>query len=511
MKKICQFCIICFIIMTMFSATYATEKNFKLNIVKESGEIKTLENNKGYISKKITKADQTAGEVTVETILSNKISDLETGKNPENTEVYIMVSENVANEDKILEQYITYIETLSKKIFEKNKKIKIGIIGIKGTISDSKEDENGNIIWGEKDEGDVPGSASNAEIVVKLTSDVNEIKTGLQNMNSSKTKFRMNLQAAVGLSLNQYSENTNKILISLFDGVPVIANGIESIIEYSGDENLESAIKERYQQIAVKNKNEILKLKEKNIEFILLRPDDTSYNRKLYSSDTGEFVTEFDGSQYVQELYGTLEKPTYGKMYSLNDENLEKITTEYIYEDVINNVQSDMKSVVIKEYFSKQILNNFEITFTDKNIDTSKLKENGYIEYKIEEIKTNDSATLQYKLKIKDINNDELIDKVISTSDKTEISYTDNTNKTITATSTSNPQIKLSKIAQNDQEQKDDKKPENSSQTDNTKEDKTIAKGKLPYTGKIIIIEIFSILCIVTIIIAIRYRKLRDI
>lgn len=45
--------------------------NYQLNIEKENAETKYLENNQGYISKKIINSNSTNGEVTVELTVSN--------------------------------------------------------------------------------------------------------------------------------------------------------------------------------------------------------------------------------------------------------------------------------------------------------------------------------------------------------------------------------------------------------------------------------------------------------
>ena len=176
----------------------------------------------------------------------------------------------------------------------------------------------------------------------------------------------------------------------------------------------------------------------------MLRPDDTSYDEKWYSSSTGELVLDFDGSPYVQEIYGTIENPTYGQMYSLNNDSLEEIVTEYIYQDILEDIRVDIKSAVIEEYFSDDILNNFDITFSDSNIDTTNLSDSNYIVWNIGDVQANKTVNLQYTLKIKDMNNEDLLNKVISTSERTELTYVNNLDEEATAISTSSPTIQLS-------------------------------------------------------------------
>ena len=227
------------------------------------------------------------------------------------------------------------IENLSNNIFRANTKTKIGIIGITGTIRDRSIDENGNMVTGEKDEGMVDGTAENSEIVVELTNNLDIIKNSLQHMNSSKNIYHNNLQAAIRLANRSYSNNVNKILISLYDGVPDIAIGVHSEVTYgwfSEYSTAEEGIKAKHENIANYTRSEIMTLKDSDISFILLRPDDTSYDETWYHTSTGEKLLDFDGSPYVQKLYGTMDNPTYGKMYSFNDTNIDTIITENIYQ-----------------------------------------------------------------------------------------------------------------------------------------------------------------------------------
>ena len=402
MKKLLSILIICFTILSMSSTVFASELNTKLEIIQQSSEVKYLENDQGYMSKTIVDSDADLGKVTIDLSLSNITNITEdTAERYDNTEILIMVSENIANDTEKLNTYISYIENLSTKVLEKSSNTQIGIVGIKGTIIDMQEDENGNMIIGENDEATVNGTEDNAEIVLAPSSNINEIKSSLQNMNSSKTKYRTNLQAAIRLANKSYSNNVNKILICLYDGVPAIAIGVCNYISYGGWSSeyatAEEAVTAKHNQIANKTISEILTLKNNNVDFILLRPDDTSYDETWYDSDSGEVILKFDGSPYVQKIYGTLEKPTYGKMYSLSNDTLEQIVTEYIYQDIMEDIRIDIKSAVINEYFSEDIIENFDITFANENVDITNLKDSNYVVWNIGNVQGNKTVSLQYK------------------------------------------------------------------------------------------------------------------
>ena len=454
LKKFISTLIIITLILGMCASVNAAQLNTKLLVNQQASETKYLENDQGFISKTIVDSNAETGEVTIELKVANVKKQIEETTRYENTEVYMMVSENIVNDNAKLAKYINDIKVLANKIFEANSNIKIGIIGIKGTINDKSLDEDGKMITGENDQGDVNGTAENAEIVVNLTNNIDVITNGIQNMNSSKTKYYVNLQAAIRLANKNYSDNTNKILISLYDNVPSIAIGVKRSVSigglFGGYSTTEEAVKAKHENIVTRTRDEILSLKKSNIEFILLRPDDTSYDETWYDKTTGEKDLEFDGSPYVKKLYGTIENPTYGKMYNFTDDNINSIITENIYQDVKNIIQSNINTVKIVDYFPSDIVDNFEFSYVGNasigTVSNGIDEENKTISWDIGTLKGNETATLRYKLKIKDMQNEELLNKVISTNEKVVLTYKDVDNKDYTVTLSSSPKIQLADI-----------------------------------------------------------------
>ena len=451
LKKIFIMFITITLLVGICGTVNATELRTTLEVIQQTSETKYLENDQGYISKKIVDSNAETGEATVDISLNNLTNNVEQQERYENTDIYIIVSENIVNDTEELESYISYIETLVTKVFEKSSNTKIGIIGMKGTIRDGELDENGNMIWGENDEGDVKGTSDNAEIVVTLTENIENIKAGLQNMNTSKISYRNNLQAAIKLANNSYSKDVNKLLISLYDGVPSIAIGEKATVTHGTSifaeyKTIEEAVIGKHEKIATKTRTEILTLKNNDVDFILLRPDDTSYDEKWYNMETGELSLEFDGSSYVKKIYGTLENPTYGKMYSLSNDTLEKVVTEYIYRDIMEDIRVDLESVEIKEYFSEEILENFDITFADESVNTTNLEKDGQVIWNVGNIAKDQTVNLRYTLKIKDMKNQEILNKVLSISDKTELTYINYLDEETSVLITDNPKIRLSEI-----------------------------------------------------------------
>ena len=201
---------------------------------------------------------------------------------------------------------------------------------------------------------------------------------------------------------------------------------------------------------------------------------------------------DLDGKPYADELYGTLDNSTYGKMYSLNNDSIEKIVTEYIYDDIMQTIQPTMNEVVIKDFFPNEIIDNFDIIISEKNsanVDATNLKTDRSIIWTVGTLEGNNSTTLEYTLKIKDMKNTSLLNKTIATNEKVVLTYKDTDAKDYTVTLTSSPKIKLAEAKEE-------------LNTSGNNEDDTTSKDVLPQTGvsmtitfMIIAVILISIIC----------------
>ena len=517
LKKFLLIFILTFLIISMSVNVNAKDLVTNLNIVQKASETKYLENDQGHISKEIVNSNKDIGEVTVEVKLSNVKKEQENTQIYDSTEIYLIVPESIVAKQEKFTKLLNNIETLSSKILSRNSNTKIGIIGIKGTISDVTTKEDGNAIIGDRDEGDVEGRESDTEIVSTPTNDINQLKNDLNSMNNEKIKYKSNLQAAIKKANESFSNNVNKILISLYDDVPDIAVGVKASVSYGGwnseYKTVEEAVKAKHEKIATYTRDEILKLKSSNVSFILLRPDDTSYDETWYNSETGERVLDFDGSPYVQKLYGTEENPTYGKMYNFDENNIDNVITENIYKDVTEIIQSDISNIKIIDYFPQEIIDNFDFSYEDnpsignvsKNID----EESRTITWDIDALKGEETATLRYKLKIKDMKNEKLLNKTIETNEKVVLTYKDIDSKDYTVELTSSPKIQLSEVTEQDMNTNLD----NTNNNQKNGIDTTVAKKKIPQTGMNMVIIMPSITAILLIIIVLykKYKSYKDI
>ena len=486
MKKIISFMIliaICCCSCSVFAASYNIES------VKETTTLeKVIDSKQGKIENKSTKIDGTNLEVYGEVSFTNTV--YESSQQKQMTEIYIMIPENIAVKSTQYESYKKYIEEFAQKVYSKNMNTKIGIIGIKGPVNSYTVTDDNLLTDNDGNEADIPGSADNAEIVTELTNNIQNLKNGLSGMNPKKIKYYTNLQAAIGLARRSYSSGTNRILISLFDNVPLVCNGIQNSIQRTDEDVFSEQVKDHNDAIVSETKKEMLALKNNNISFILLRPDDTSYNQEWCDVETGEIILEYDGSQHVKDLYGTIENPTYGKMYSLNSDGLGKIVTQYIYEDVIEEIGTTLENIEIQVAFTKDIIDNFGITSLvsdDKTIDSSKLESDGKFIWNIAKLNEGETVALKYKLKLKDSNvTSSILDKNISLNNIL-ISLGD---KSKDVSMTESPVIKVTQPTNNSGNNDNNQNNSGNNSTgnnENSNNDPTIAKENFPKAGKIVL------------------------
>ena len=486
MKKIISFMIliaICCCSCSVFAASYNIES------VKETTTLeKVIDSKQGKIENKITKIDGTNLEVYGEVSFTNTV--YESSQQKQMTEIYIMIPENIAVKSTQYESYKKYIEEFAQKVYSKNMNTKIGIIGIKGPVNSYTVTDDNLLTDNDGNEADIPGSADNAEIVTELTNNIQNLKNGLSGMNPKKIKYYTNLQAAIGLARRSYSSGTNRILISLFDNVPLVCNGIQNSIQRTDEDVFSEQVKDHNDAIVSETKKEMLALKNNNISFILLRPDDTSYNQTWRDTETGEIILEYDGSQHVKDLYGTIENPTYGKMYSLNSDGLGKIVTQYIYEDVIEEIGTTLENIEIQVAFTKDIIDNFGITSLvsdNKTIDSSKLESDGKFIWNIAKLNEGETVALKYKLKLKDSNvTSSILDKNISLNNIL-ISLGD---KSKDVSMTESPVIKVTQPTNNSGNNDNNQNNSGNNSTgnnENSNNDPTIAKENFPKAGKIVL------------------------
>lgn len=471
MKKLLSVTLSIFIILTSFSYVLGADIKTKLNIIQKSSETEYLENDQGYISKTIVDSNEDTGEVTVELKVSNTSKDTEINKN---TEIFLVLDNSKsmdynATETETRKSVIASAATnLVNNIYNNNSNVKIGIVRFASKI-------NGKASGSDK-EYYQPNAAN---LMNELTSDKTYILNTISEYSAMETEAGTNIYAGLKKAYENFSsENTNKIIILLTDGLPT--EYTESYYDYASQTSVDSNTKNYIEQIG--NRVTLISLMTGIIE----------------NSD------EEEDSNRVEEIFGTNENPTAGYFYNISDADIDSIVNNDIFQNVMDIIQNPINNVTIVDYFPKDITDNFEFSYVENlNIGTVSDEintENNTIEWDIGTLRGDEVATLRYKLKIKNMNNEELLNKTITTNERVVLTYEDNEERAYTVTLSSSPRIQLSEVTEEP----------NINTSDN--DDDTTAPGNLPQTGIGISVGIGIIVLIIGIIIVYsKYTKLKDI
>ena len=119
--------------------------------------------------------------------------------------------------------------------------------------------------------------------------------------------------------------------------------------------------------------------------------------------------------------------------------------------------QNESKGMELYEYIvdhvdelgsdPKEIVDNFSFSYVKEanigKISTSIDKTNNSITWTIPELKSGETAIVQYKLKLKENFDENIINKVLNTNRKLDVTYTDSSNTTNTKSSDITPKVKL--------------------------------------------------------------------
>lgn len=354
--------------------------------------------------------------------------------------------------DLVLDSANKLVESLLKV----SSNLKIGVV----TFSTGTEtDDEGHLIT---------GTEADAQKVCDLTTDLSKLTTSISAIEG--TGQYTNLDSGLQLAKNSFSsEDNNKYMIVLTDGLPNLAVGYNDLVTYDGLTN-----------VINQTKTTLTSLKDINVITMLTGID----NEEAIFRQEGE--NSYTYGQVINAVFGTEENPTIGKFYNIKDNEIEQTITNDIYEDLVPIAQS-LKNITVVDYFPQYIVDNFEMTYVE-GIDTSNVsaeidKETNSITWNLDELSAGQSAKIQYNLTLKEEFDESIIDQILDTNEKVEVNYTDFDNTVKTVESDVTPKIKLT----------------------TPKEDNTIAEDDLPQTGSPLIV--LGFVCLVSLVIFLGYKS----
>ena len=403
------------VLILIANISLASYSTVQMEVVEEPVCTIEFSENSGF-EKKLIEKNLTNKEVTLQLQVTNEETMLKpTGElvlvldNSDSMNNFIDEEQTTTRKDLIFES----AKTLISNLLEGNDSLQIGIV----SFSSYYNPEN---------PGDVSqeGTSADASVVSDFSNNSSDLNTSIDSIQA--TGARTDLDAGITLASEQFTEaDNNKYMIVLTDGVPNIA--LENNSYYSDE-------------VINLTKTKLQELGNQGINITtMLTGIDTA-------SDTTPTNPDKTYGQIIEEIFGTEEKPTVGDFYYVTDNEVEQTITQDIYNSLLPVSQS-YTDIVIKDYFPQEIVDNFEFAYvTEANIGevtTEINKEDNSITWTIPELKSGETATVQYKLKLKEDFNSNIVDKLLDTNEKVDITYKDLTGTDQDKTSDVTPVLRL--------------------------------------------------------------------
>ena len=312
--------------------------------------------------------------------------------------------------DKCYNRYDLILEsasTLINSLLDGNDNLKIGVVRFSSNLDATKE-----------------GTLEDASLVSDLSSDPEALNSAISNIEF--TGLRTDLDAGLSLASQYFtSEENNKYIIVLTDGVPNLA------LDYEGNYYSDDVINKTNSRL------QTLESSGYNIITMLTGIDEP---------DSTPGTTSKTFAQIIEETFGTETNPTAGKFYYVQDDEIEQTITQDIYNDLIP-VGHTLTDITITDYFPQEIIDNFEFAYVSEanigNISSVVDTTNNSITWTIPSLANGETATVQYKLKLKEDFSTEIVDKILDTNEKVDITYKDSDNVEQSKTSNITPKLKL--------------------------------------------------------------------
>lgn len=442
-KKILSiFCIFTFLFSlcsSSFAATVSANKTTMSVVDKSICEIKLKD--MGDFTKELTEFDANKKEVTITLTLKN-IMEQENITKP--IEMFLVLdnshSMTSTYEGKEKRQYVA--ETASafvNALFDHYENAKIGIVSFSSV-----------------DSGTTLGTENDAKLLLNLSDSKDAVQSTITNYTTTEGPFT-NIEAGLSIAEKNFtsSADSQKYIVLISDGVPNLCLDTNTTLTYSG-------------VVASNTKKKLVDLKDKGYNIFSVLMGLAESNTPNPSAPTiADGSRNMTYRELAEEIFGTSSSPSAGEFYYIDYTNLSKTVNTDIFNKITYSKDNTLKNIVVKDYFPKEILENFNFEYVKSpNIGKVSAKvdsSDNSITWEIELLKEGEIATLSYKLTLKDEYNEEIVSKVLPTNTKVDIDF-----ETVDGKGNSNSDVSP-KVKLVINEVKDP--------------DKTIAKDPIPQTG----------------------------
>ncbi len=428
-KLLFTFILMFLFVITICTSGYATNINIKQ--IKEAGT--TINSGNVTLSKKITNIEN--NEVTIKLEMNTDKPETNTsGKLLDDSEVVLLI-DNSGSMTTFVEDTIT----------RKNK-----IIDSTEALIKKINENNPNIKM------NIISFSDKAEVIQEFTNNKETLISSCETFRGKKIGNATLTNDGLKLAKNSFTKEIgNKIIILLTDGIP--------------NENA---------------RNETKALLNDNNYYII-----TALIGIDNASDTNAPV--------IKDVFGTEQNPTADKLYNIEDKNIEEAISNDLYNKILESFSvsnsTSVSNIKIDDYFSKEILNNFEIKVDSKSNGEITLN-NNILSWKIDNASESGIETAQYTLKLKENYDASILGKTLNTNEKVVLSYTNN-GSIVEKTMEDSPQISIT------------------TNNSNIAGDTTVSKSTILKAGNngVVLLAIISTIVFFAIIFKLKFKKLKKI
>jgi len=351
---------------------------------------------KGEFEKKLTSIDEEKKEAILTLTIKNTQTE-ETAVGAADIflvidDSYSMKKAQIASGVTRKDAVIASAKTLATKLLALNPNMQVGVVSFSSSANE--------------------GTLEDAKLRIEPTSNAQAVQGAIEDIQThTYDGARTNIDAGLQTANNHFSatsKNKKRYIIVLTDGVPNNAVGGPTLT-YSGE-------------VASKTKATIQTLRNSGISIYTV----------MIGLD-GQTVEPSTGITYkglAEEVFGTTVTPFVDKFFYVSDSQLETTITNSVYQEVMSTLDKPLENIVIKDYFPQEIIDNFDFTYIASpnigEVSTQIDKQTGCITWTIDVLQAGEIGTLSYKLTLKENYNKEIIDVVLPTNTKVDITYDDN-------------------------------------------------------------------------------------
>ena len=280
------------------------------------------------------------------------------------------------------------------------------------------------------------GTEADAKLLTGLTDSKDAVNAAIDSLGTNSLGARTDIEAGISLAKKQFTGTVdNKFIILLTDGVPNLSLG-RSAAAYS-------------QADITNTKNALTSLGQNGIKIFSMMTEQSTGNPN--PEDPSETLGTY--ADIATAVFGTPANPTTGKYYYVTDDKIAETISQTILADLKAVDTEILRDVDIFDCFPQSIVNNFDFSIVEKptkgTVSESIDLQNNMIVWHIDELGYGETATMSYKLKLKNDIEQTILNVVLNTNEKVDITTAnvlnpDGSKKIITGDET--PKVRVNEV-----------------------------------------------------------------